>query len=237
MLDIATYHPTFLYESLWNIGVAALVLWAARRFPLGHGRTFALYVAAYTVGRFWTEYLRIDEAHTFLGGLLSAGDFGGVGVVLAADALPGVGGVLVDTEQSTDHDGREFGGQLDEGSVAGHAGPDAERMEAADELAAAEVLGRESAWEQPALACGVSGHRLGVERSPSKVSWVIGPVPAARVRSTLSRAGRRFSQYRTLVPGCLSRALKTGTTPGRMRPPGLRMSRSRARAAQSGQRP
>lgn len=67
MLDIATYHPTFLYESLWNIGVAALVLWAASRCPLGHGRTFALYVAAYTVGRFWTEYLRIDESHTFLG--------------------------------------------------------------------------------------------------------------------------------------------------------------------------
>ncbi|MGW3655670.1 prolipoprotein diacylglyceryl transferase [Streptomyces sp. NPDC005151] len=67
MLDIATYHPTFLYESFWDIGVAALVLWATRRFALGHGRTFALYVAAYTVGRFWTEYLRIDESHTFLG--------------------------------------------------------------------------------------------------------------------------------------------------------------------------
>ncbi|WP_329123910.1 prolipoprotein diacylglyceryl transferase [Streptomyces sp. NBC_01353] len=67
MLDITTYHPTFLYESLWDIGVAALVLWAARRFALGHGRTFALYVAAYTVGRFWTEYLRIDESHAFLG--------------------------------------------------------------------------------------------------------------------------------------------------------------------------
>ncbi len=65
--DVATYHPTFLYESLWDIGVAALVLWATRRFALGHGRAFALYVAAYTVGRFWTEYLRIDEAHTFLG--------------------------------------------------------------------------------------------------------------------------------------------------------------------------
>ncbi|MFF1649971.1 prolipoprotein diacylglyceryl transferase [Streptomyces sp. NPDC058240] len=67
MLDIATYHPTFLYESLWDIGVAALVLWAARRFALGHGRTLCLYVAAYTAGRFWTEYLRIDESHTFLG--------------------------------------------------------------------------------------------------------------------------------------------------------------------------
>ncbi|MFD9029647.1 prolipoprotein diacylglyceryl transferase [Streptomyces sp. NPDC059567] len=67
MLDIATYHPTFLYEFLWDIGVAALVIWAGRRFALGHGRAFALYVAVYTVGRFWTEYLRIDESHTFLG--------------------------------------------------------------------------------------------------------------------------------------------------------------------------
>ena len=44
------YHPTFLYESLWCIGVALLVIWADRRFKLGHGRAFALYVAAYCVG-------------------------------------------------------------------------------------------------------------------------------------------------------------------------------------------
>ncbi|MFF4155491.1 prolipoprotein diacylglyceryl transferase [Streptomyces sp. NPDC001678] len=62
-----TYHPTFLYESLWCLGVAALVIWADRRFKLGHGRAFAVYVAAYTVGRFWTEYLRVDTAHHFLG--------------------------------------------------------------------------------------------------------------------------------------------------------------------------
>jgi prolipoprotein diacylglyceryl transferase len=63
----ATYHPAFLYELLWNVGVAALVIWADRRFRLGHGRAFALYVAAYTVGRGWIEALRIDPAHTFLG--------------------------------------------------------------------------------------------------------------------------------------------------------------------------
>jgi prolipoprotein diacylglyceryl transferase len=66
-LDVATYHPTFLYESLWCVGVALLVIWADRRFKLGHGRAFALYVAAYTVGRFWIEYLRVDDAHHFLG--------------------------------------------------------------------------------------------------------------------------------------------------------------------------
>lgn len=61
------YHPTFLYESLWCVGVALLVIWADRRFTLGHGRAFALYVASYCVGRFWIEYLRVDEAHHILG--------------------------------------------------------------------------------------------------------------------------------------------------------------------------
>jgi prolipoprotein diacylglyceryl transferase len=65
--DQATYHPTFLYELVWNVGVAALVVWADRRFRLGHGRAFALYVAAYTVGRGWIEALRIDPAHKVLG--------------------------------------------------------------------------------------------------------------------------------------------------------------------------
>ncbi|MGP3972283.1 prolipoprotein diacylglyceryl transferase [Streptomyces sp. 6N223] len=66
-IDDGTFHPTFLYESLWCLGVGALVIWADRRYRLGHGRAFALYVAAYTVGRFWIESLRIDEAHEFLG--------------------------------------------------------------------------------------------------------------------------------------------------------------------------
>jgi prolipoprotein diacylglyceryl transferase len=67
MQRYATYQPTFLYESLWDLGVAGLVLWADRRFRLGHGRAFALYVMAYTVGRFWIEDLRIDTANHFLG--------------------------------------------------------------------------------------------------------------------------------------------------------------------------
>ena len=62
-----TYHPTFLYESLWCVGVALLVIWADRRFKLGHGRAFALYVAAYCAGRGWIEYMRVDEAHHVLG--------------------------------------------------------------------------------------------------------------------------------------------------------------------------
>jgi prolipoprotein diacylglyceryl transferase len=62
-----TFHPTFLYESLWCIGVALVLLWADRRFRMGHGRVFALYVALYTVGRGWIESLRIDPANEVLG--------------------------------------------------------------------------------------------------------------------------------------------------------------------------
>ncbi|MGQ0631558.1 MAG: prolipoprotein diacylglyceryl transferase [Sporichthyaceae bacterium] len=65
--EIATYHPTFLYESLWCIGVAVLVLCADRRFRLGHGQAFALYVAAYCTGRLWIEALRVDTAEQVLG--------------------------------------------------------------------------------------------------------------------------------------------------------------------------
>jgi prolipoprotein diacylglyceryl transferase len=57
----STFHPTFLYEALWNVGTAFLVIWADKKFRLGHGRAFALYVMAYTAGRGWIEYLRIDK--------------------------------------------------------------------------------------------------------------------------------------------------------------------------------
>jgi prolipoprotein diacylglyceryl transferase len=60
-------HPTFLYEMIWNLGVAALVVWADRRFRLGHGRAFALYVAGYTAGRFWIELMRADPATMVFG--------------------------------------------------------------------------------------------------------------------------------------------------------------------------
>jgi phosphatidylglycerol---prolipoprotein diacylglyceryl transferase len=55
-----TFHPTFLYESLWNLGLVALLLWIDRKFRLGPGRLFAVYVMGYGVGRYWIEGLRID---------------------------------------------------------------------------------------------------------------------------------------------------------------------------------
>jgi prolipoprotein diacylglyceryl transferase len=65
--QFATFQPTFLYELLWNLAMAAVVIWADRRFQLSHGRTFALYVALYCLGRGWIEMLRIDTAERFFG--------------------------------------------------------------------------------------------------------------------------------------------------------------------------
>ena len=79
------FHPTFLYECLWNLAMAgALIWWDHRRTfagrkpsrdgstklgqkPLFAGQLFGLYVMAYTAGRVWIEYLRIDEAHYVFG--------------------------------------------------------------------------------------------------------------------------------------------------------------------------
>lgn len=55
------FHPTFLYESLWALVGATLIIWADKKFNLGHGRVVALYVMVYTLGRFWIELLRIDD--------------------------------------------------------------------------------------------------------------------------------------------------------------------------------
>jgi prolipoprotein diacylglyceryl transferase len=58
--DQATFHPTFLYECLWDLGAFGVLIALDRRFRIGHGRMVALYVMAYTLGRGWIEMLRID---------------------------------------------------------------------------------------------------------------------------------------------------------------------------------
>ncbi|MDP8973022.1 MAG: prolipoprotein diacylglyceryl transferase [Actinomycetota bacterium] len=62
--DAASFHPTFLYESIWNFLVCLVLLFVARRFAnsLENGDIFLLYVCLYSVGRFFVETLRIDPA-------------------------------------------------------------------------------------------------------------------------------------------------------------------------------
>ncbi len=67
--DVATFHPTFLYEILWNLALALLLAWLGPRLARRWrpGALFALYVAGYTVGRLWIELVRIDPASELLG--------------------------------------------------------------------------------------------------------------------------------------------------------------------------
>ena len=63
----ATFHPTFVYESLWNLLVAGILLWADKKFTLGRGKVFALYVALYGFGRIFTEHIRLDYSYSVFG--------------------------------------------------------------------------------------------------------------------------------------------------------------------------
>ena len=83
----ATFHPTFLYELIWDVLVAVVVILLDRRFRLGHGKVFTLYVLFYTLGRFWIEALRIDTVNEVggfrLNNYTSAIVFVGAALVLA----------------------------------------------------------------------------------------------------------------------------------------------------------
>ncbi len=63
----STFHPTFLYEFLWDVAGAAVLLLVARRFRIRPPALFALYVAVYTFGRTFEELQRIDPSHHVLG--------------------------------------------------------------------------------------------------------------------------------------------------------------------------
>lgn len=63
----ATFHPTFLYEALWNLALVGVLILIDRRRSLRPGNLFALYVGGYALGRLWVEALRSDSASVILG--------------------------------------------------------------------------------------------------------------------------------------------------------------------------
>lgn len=113
--QFATFHPTFLYESLWCVGVAIVLVWADRRWRMGHGRVFALYVSLYSLGRVFWESLRIDEANHFFGLRLN--------VFTALLAV--IGGIVYIVISARKRPGREDPSELQ--------GPDAEADGQADD--------------------------------------------------------------------------------------------------------
>lgn len=64
---VETFHPTFLYESVWNLGLVGFLIWIDRRGVLKPGRLVWVYAAGYAIGRLWIEALRIDKATEILG--------------------------------------------------------------------------------------------------------------------------------------------------------------------------
>jgi prolipoprotein diacylglyceryl transferase len=65
--DQATFHPTFLYEGLWNLALAAFLVWFDRKRAVRPGNLFVMYVGGYALGRLWVEALRADTASLVLG--------------------------------------------------------------------------------------------------------------------------------------------------------------------------
>ena len=71
-IDNETFHPTFLYELIWDVAGVVLLIWIGRRFRIKPPGLFCLYVAYYCFGRFFEELLRIDPAHHIAGLRLNA---------------------------------------------------------------------------------------------------------------------------------------------------------------------
>lgn len=90
--DIETFHPTFLYEGLWNLALVAALIMLGRSKVLRPGNLFILYVGGYFLGRLWVEALRIDPASEILG--LRVNIWTSLVVIAGAMALLAVRGLL-----------------------------------------------------------------------------------------------------------------------------------------------
>ena len=85
--QFATFHPTFLYESLWNLALFAGLVWLGRSGRLRRGGLAFVYLIGYGIGRAWIEALRIDTADRYFG--LSRNNWVAMAVVVI-----GVAGLL-----------------------------------------------------------------------------------------------------------------------------------------------
>jgi Prolipoprotein diacylglyceryl transferase len=164
-LNVATFHPTFLYEALWNLALAGgLVLWE-RRHPGGRpGRLFAMYVAGYAVGRAWVEALRIDPATRLFGvrwniWMSAIAFFAAVGWLIfdswrARQEAERKAGVAAATADETTADAADTGdGGQPDAAEAAEAGETADAAESADAGDAAEAVETaEAADDEPAAA-------------------------------------------------------------------------------------
>ena len=120
------FHPTFLYEALWNLLGAAVIIWAGRRFTLQWGRNFAVYLVWYGIGRIAIETIRLDPSESFLGVRVNV--WGAVAAVIL--------GVVILLVQGWRHPGFEPSGYR-----LGHYSASEKGLESGDTYTAEELAG------------------------------------------------------------------------------------------------
>lgn len=110
---LPTFHPTFLYESLWNLGLVGVLLYIDRKGWLPRGRLISVYLIGYGIGRWWVESLRIDAAN----------EIGGLRVNIWMSIALIVGGLLV-IFWPRPSDDRAGSGETTSGSLTDDGRPD-----------------------------------------------------------------------------------------------------------------
>jgi prolipoprotein diacylglyceryl transferase len=80
-----TFHPTFLYESVWNVALALSIIWLDRRYPFLRGRLIGIYFIGYGLMRFLLELMRTDTTFRFLG--LSRNGWVSIAAILIGGAV------------------------------------------------------------------------------------------------------------------------------------------------------
>lgn len=80
-----TFHPTFLYESLWNVGLGFFIIWVGNRYPSMRGRLIGIYFLGYGFIRFLMELMRTDTEFRFLG--LSRNGWVSIAVMIVGAAV------------------------------------------------------------------------------------------------------------------------------------------------------
>ena len=155
----STFQPTFLYESIWDLIVLVLVIWAERRFRIRRGYLVFAYASFYTFGRFWTEYLRIDNAHRWLG--LRLNDWTSIVVFVAATAILLLRGRAgPGDDRASDPLPAPVGASS---LTTGRGGEDADRTDPTDQTDQAGRPDRLEPTDQP-QAAGPEDHPAGVDR-------------------------------------------------------------------------
>ncbi|HEY2195212.1 MAG TPA: prolipoprotein diacylglyceryl transferase [Actinomycetospora sp.] len=161
--------PTFLYELVWDVLVAILVVVLDRRLRLSRGRAFALYVAGYTAGRFVIELLRTDPATRVFGDVRINVVVSGVVFVAAVVYLLVVRGPREDLSASM---GPEPGSVPEGPGTSGgvttddrHAGPETDDRRGPDDAASAREKRREAAGSDREVGHGAD-EPSGVDTEP-----------------------------------------------------------------------